>query len=397
LKQYKRFLSIGKDSKDKLKRDRKIEFEQNMEELFVLKKHMYQIMDCTDDMLAFVDLDFKYRTVNNAYIKTFQIEYNDIVGKHVKEMVGDEYFYSFVKPNLEKVFNGEIFKYETWVDLPKMGREYLFVSYKPSVMKNGRINGAIITATNLTETKRQLEEKELQQKLLLQQAKMANIGEMIAFISHQWRQPLQIVSAYMLRIRLIAEKLNQSERLNVTEYIDKAEATLEQLSEMIDGLYEFYNNSEHKEPVNIKKTLERAIGIVYYRVQSKNIAINININGSLATVCRKNDFLHILLVLINNAIDALMEINNDRVLNIDTKEYKDKIELVFADNAGGIDEAIALNIFNPGFTTKKTGEGYGLYFSKKIAEESMGAEILFRPNDIGGSTFIVILPTMRKA
>ncbi len=122
--------------------------------------HYKQIISSTPDMISLVDRDYVYQVVNDAYLKNYQKQRDELLGKTVREVVGVEIFERISKPNLERAFCGETVCVEDWLELPEMGRRYLAVTYHP-VNENGdppehvAINVRDITSLKLAEADRQ--------------------------------------------------------------------------------------------------------------------------------------------------------------------------------------------------------------------------------------------------
>lgn len=119
-----------------------------------------QIISSTPDMISLVDRDLVYRVVNDAYLKIYKKQREELIGKPVREVIGDENYQRISKPNLAKAFAGETVWIEDWLDLPEMGRRYMAITYHP-VGENGcppeyvAINVRDITSLKQAEADRQ--------------------------------------------------------------------------------------------------------------------------------------------------------------------------------------------------------------------------------------------------
>ncbi len=230
-------------------------------------------------------------------------------------------------------------------------------------------------------------------KIIAQQAKMAEMGEMIGSIAHQWRQPLNAINA-------AAMKLNFSSHLNIleNEEIQTKTKFIEQqsvkMSETITDFMNFFKPSTKKEDFLIINIYQKIFDFLEPQLTNHNIKLTL-INGTDTTIYGfKNEFEHILLNLINNARDAFK--NNDcdnKNISISIDEYKETTVLKVTDNAGGIPVEILNKIFNPYFTTKAQGEGtgIGLYMTKVIIEKHFHGSINVT-NDEDGAIFTLYFP-----
>ncbi|MCH9812675.1 MAG: sensor histidine kinase, partial [Epsilonproteobacteria bacterium] len=224
------------------------------------------------------------------------------------------------------------------------------------------------------------EEKEAQQSLLLQQSRLASMGEMVASIAHQWRQPLTHLSYIFMNI-----KKNSNDPKVIENKLEEANTQLRYMSKTIDDFRNFYNPSKHKERYDIAHTCENAKAITYHALKNANINITITASQTFTFYGNKNEFEQVILNIINNARDALIarEIQNPSIkINID------KPTVTISDNAGGVEKRYQAKIFEPYFSTKERSDGIGLYIAKTIIEKEMGG-ILTLKNQNRGSQFII--------
>lgn len=250
----------------------------------------------------------------------------------------------------------------------------------------------------LVELNRGLEEKveegiqkyKQQQQLLIQQSKMASMGEMIGIIAHQWRQPLNAISIIIEDIVDAYEHEdlnNEYMEANRTRVIEQVQF----MNKTITNFRNFYQPNKEKEDFEVAECLDKALLIMKNQIQRHGIRLDID-QESVSVFAVQNELEQVLLGLINNAIDALVSNKvKEPVIRVSIKNEGEQVRLVISDNAGGITDSIMEKIFNPYFTTKGThGTGIGLYMSRLIIEESMQGEISVH-NTSGGAEFIIIL------
>lgn len=111
--------------------------------------------------VSFVDRAYRYRTVNEAYSDIFGMKIDEIVGKTVRDLCGDDIFETEIQPQLDRALAGETVNYQVWVDFPKAGRRYMDMHYAPFIQSDGEIAGVVSHASDLTE--RQRSEEALQE------------------------------------------------------------------------------------------------------------------------------------------------------------------------------------------------------------------------------------------
>ena len=249
------------------------------------------------------------------------------------------------------------------------------------------------TEHRLEVQKNALEEKEKNEQLLLQQSKLAMLGEMIGNIAHQWRQPLMQLSAILMYL----DAYNEKGKLTSDKLLCKIKdgnSIIDFMSKTIEDFRNYYKPEKQKEKFFIKDSIDSALFIVNSALRHANIKVNTNYsNENLALVSFKNEFSQALLNIITNAKDVLIlrAVENPSI-DINVIKNSDYIEISVLDNAGGIEEEIIDKIFDPYFTTKhqSQGTGIGLYMTKMIVENNMDGNIKIE-NSNSGAKFIIKL------
>jgi len=238
-------------------------------------------------------------------------------------------------------------------------------------------------------------EQQEQEKLFIRQSKLASMGEMIALIAHQWRQPLSAINGVVLNMDMDYRKQTMDrERFN--NYLDEIEQTTTFLSKTINDFTDFF--AKNKEPHRFKvslvikqaKRLSLKGSACHLEVIYKN-AEEVEINGYASELVQS------LLVLLNNAIYVCQKnLSHTKEGKIFIHVAKENKEVVISveDNGGGIAEKDMKKIFNPYFTTKEkqNGTGLGLYILRLIVEESMNGKISV-VNTQEGAMFTIRIPT----
>ena len=225
-------------------------------------------------------------------------------------------------------------------------------------------------------------------KQLLEQSRLAQMGEMIGMIAHQWRQPINAISATGIAINMKAQmgKLDEESAISLAM---KIEELTQHLSKTIDDFRDFFKPTKEKQSTTYADLVSETLGIVGVSVRNKNITITTEIESDVVFTTYKNELKQVLLNLIKNAEDVLLEKKIESAsIKIEAKENS----LIVRDNAGGIPEDIIKKVFDPYFSTKShNGTGLGLYMSKTIVEQHCGGTLSVT-NDAEGAVFSVVLP-----
>lgn len=231
-------------------------------------------------------------------------------------------------------------------------------------------------------------------KQMLQQSRLAQMGEMISMIAHQWRQPLSTISSASMALSLKA-KLDMADNDLILETTDKVSKSSQHLSRTIDDFRDFFKSNKERREASLEEIVEGVLNIVQVSIENKNIKIitEFNCNEKFSTC--PNEIKQVVLNLIKNAEDILLEKEvKEPYIKISTFKQDNKYIMEVSDNGGGVPEDIIENIFDPYFSTKtkKDGTGLGLYMSKTIVEEHCHGELSVS-NSKNGAIFRVTLET----
>jgi len=223
---------------------------------------------------------------------------------------------------------------------------------------------------------------------MLQQSRLAQMGEMISMIAHQWRQPLSAISSISASLEVQAQ-LNTLENSTVIELSENISKYSQHLSSTIDDFREFFKSHKEKKETSYTELIESALGIIGISITNKNITLTKELHSTALFFTYPNEIKQVILNLLKNTEDILIEKNipNPKI----TIQTYDNILLV-KDNGGGVPEEIIDKIFDPYFSTKtqKDGTGLGLYMSKIIIEKHCGGTLSVS-NDEEGAVFKIEL------
>ena len=213
------------------------------------------------------------------------------------------------------------------------------------------------------------------ENMLIQQSKMAQSGEMIENITHQFRQPLNNISYIFINIKKRFENNTLDEKYFQKKSI-QADEQLQFLSTTIDHFKEFYTSSKEKENFSIKEALNSSITVLSAALKKRNISLDIqyNINDDIIILGIKNELSQIFLAILSNAADALKDIETPNIkILIDANDAE--IMISISNNGKHIEKRNLNKIFEPYFSTKKEGSGIGLYLSKLIITRSFDGSL----------------------
>jgi len=227
---------------------------------------------------------------------------------------------------------------------------------------------------------------------LLRQSRLAQMGEMISMIAHQWRQPLSAISSAAAGLKVKA-KLHNVEKDTVIEISNRILYSSQYLSSTINDFRDFYKINKESKECSFNEILEGVLNIIGPQIKNRGIELNLNLQTDEKIRTYPNEVKQVVMNLLKNAEDVLLiEKIVNPVIKIETYKKDDRFILEVTDNGGGIDKAIMNKIFDPYFSTKKErdGTGLGLYMSKTIIENHCNGKLSVYNNQ-DGATFKIEL------
>ncbi len=206
---------------------------------------------------------------------------------------------------------------------------------------------------------------------MLAQSRLAQMGEMLSMIAHQWKQPLSSITATTGAMSLHMQLDTCDEKL-LEEKIEHINTYTQYLSSTINDFRDFFKPDKDKKDTNLNNIVHASLQIIGSSLKADGVKV-LNDLSSVNTIhSYPNELQQVLLNLLKNAKDAYIQkgIHNADI-EIKTYDDGDKVILEVCDSAGGINQEDMPHIFNPYYTTKEDhdGTGLGLYMSKLIIEE----------------------------
>jgi len=271
-----------------------------------------------------------------------------------------------------------------WTGEDHLPREWEVSAY-PIPGKQANSARAVLVWQNKTEERR-LESS------LMQAGKLAAIGQLAAGVAHEINNPLTAINANAQMLKMIMPVEDEN-----FESVDLIARAGERAAKVVRGLLDFARQEQYSfTEGRVDESLQEALDLVNYQLQSAKINVTKEIDGSLPKVIASWEHMKsVWLNLLLNARDALLHINDNRQLNITARLDKDgqSVQVLLYDNGKGMTSAETLHVFEPFYTTKGPGQGTGLGLATchRIIEQH-GGEISIASKMGEGTTFIVSLP-----
>ncbi|NQY19752.1 MAG: PAS domain-containing protein [Campylobacteraceae bacterium] len=367
----------------------------NIQRRKVLEKDLQNIvrfdkvlLNTIPSALYYKNTDGKLIGCNQAFADLFGMDKKDVVGKTAHNF----FPYDVAKKNEEN--DQKLFKtrgrdtYELTIHFSNSSMKHIILNKAVFLNTDGSIGGIVCVMDDITER--------LQQKqFLIQQGKLAEMGDMIAAIAHQWNEPLVELSAQVQDIQT-SYLLDELGGVEMNTFVNDSMVQIKYMSKTLSDFRNFLKPSTKRTLFSIKKSFDEIFEIVGKQLFYSNIntEINyINTDSELLLYGYENEFKQVLLNLINNSKTKIVDKkSNDKfkiTINIKANDKYNIIEII--DNGGEIDKKIMHSIFEPYFTTKKEGTGFGLYMAKVIIEDKMLGYINVH-NENGLVVFTIKIP-----
>lgn len=240
--------------------------------------------------------------------------------------------------------------------------------------------------------KQEVEKNKQQQLLMLQQSRLAQMGEMISMIAHQWRQPLNNLAIINQTIAFKYERGKLDDNL-MNDFNKNSNKQIQGMSKTIDDFRNFFKPEKVKKEYCVNKVVRNTIAMLSPSFSQYELCISFEETKKIYSNGFPNELGQALINIINNAKDALIDNNiKDKKIEISLAVEAHKIIISISDNAGGIPIEIIDRIFEPYFSTKedKNGTGLGLYMAKLIIDEHLNGKVTVS-NTNSGANFNICL------
>lgn len=229
---------------------------------------------------------------------------------------------------------------------------------------------------------------------MLEQSRLAQMGEMLSMIAHQWRQPLASIAATTGSMTLHMQQLEGCNENYLENNIGKINTYVQYLSTTITDFRNFFKPDKAKSMTSLHEIVNHSMQIIGSLLESEGIKTEMFLESKTEFNSYPNELQQVVINLLKNAKDVLREkkTNSPGIL-IKTMTLDNEVQLSISDNAGGVPEESFSYIFDPYFTTKEKsdGTGLGLYMSKLIVEEHCSGRLEVQNLD-EGACFTLALP-----
>lgn len=373
------------------------------EQRLVENEHFLKtIADAMPGMVGYWTKDLLCTFANPKYLESFDRTAEQIRGRHMLELMGDEQFRAN-EPHVLGVLAGEPQRFERRLIEHEGNSSYAWAHYIPD-LTNGRVNGFFVLVSDITELKQaqvQLEELNLALEERTRQAEQANSAksEFLANMSHEIRTPMNAIMG--LSHLVLGTTLDAKQRDYITRIQESSQLLLGLLNDILDiSRVEAGKLQLEHADFDLRRVVDHVAGIVTERATEKGLVIQFDVPEAIPTRL-VGDSLRLRQVLINLTNNAV-KFTESGSISVSVRLHgqgERHLLLKFAVQDTGIgiaDEALSrlflsFSQADSSTTRRFGGSGLGLVISKRLVE-LMGGEISVESVLGKGSTFTFTLP-----
>ena len=230
------------------------------------------------------------------------------------------------------------------------------------------------------------------QKVMIQQSRHAQMGEVISMIAHQWRQPLNNLSL-IIQDAVFQYKVDKLDKNVIATLSKESSKQIRQMSNTIKDFRTFFQPDNVSVEYDINRSIIDAVSIVRPILDAQKVSLDIQSEDGIYIVGFPTELGQGIVNIIMNAKDALMEKNiENKSIKLSLSLVENNAIIIVKDNGQGIPLEIIDKVFDPYFSTKasSSGTGLGLYMTKIIVEEHMNGKLNISNSDDGVIVRIVI-------
>jgi len=309
---------------------------------------------------------------NMKFCELIQVPYEELIGKKLSDFFHRTFYSTAIIGYLNDFSLGKLEDSQIAMKDKNENKKIYFLN------QTTYEQGIVTIFTDITKEKEIELEKIKHTQYMIQQSKLAEIGEIFSSIAHQWKAPL-------VEITSLAQDMffsgNTSEKEEDSYHINNIMIQAKYMTNTINDFQDFIMPSKQKTVFDVHETIKSMLNIVRHNMKYNyiDITVKVNENDVLKVYGYENEFMQAILNIINNAKDALLN-NNEKNRKIVIKLHK-KLNVAIIDimdNGYGIPKEASDKIFLQYFSTKEQGHGIGLYMTKLIIQDKLEGQIKYK-------------------
>ena len=237
---------------------------------------------------------------------------------------------------------------------------------------------------------REVTERSQLEQQLFQAEKLSGLGQMMSGVAHEVINPLTVIICQS-EMALLDPEVSQNVRSRLERTISEGQRAARLLRSFLNLARQGANE---KQPFDLNEIIRNMVELRRGDFVGGQVQVELNLAAQLPPIVANLDQVQqILIILINNALQAMGECEQVKKIGLATEAKAGLVQLSVEDSGPGIPEHLQTKVFEPFFTTKPAGVGTGLGLSlaRSFLVEHQG-RILYRPSKLGGASFVVELP-----
>ena len=348
------------------------------------------LVDTIPNPIYYTNIKGEYIGLNKAFAHLYDVSKEEVLGKTTFDFFPKDWAQERYEHDRELLKNKGTTTFESMLHIA--GKRPKLFNFNKAVytLFDGTTGGIVCVMDDITERLQQ-------RQFLIQQAKLTEMGEMIAAIAHQWNEPLVELSAITQDMEFCFNT-GDMDSAKMKLFVKDAMIHIQYMSQTLKDFRNFLKPSTKKTLFCAKKALKEILDIIGRQIFYAHITLNVHYSkpkGVFPIYGYENEFKQVLINIINNAKNKMIKNAKGQVIDIFIEEKEGQTKIVVSDDGGKIPEKIIKFIFDPYFTTNKEGTGLGLYMAKIIIEEKMGGS-LSAHNENNHALFTILAPSVMK-
>lgn len=251
-------------------------------------------------------------------------------------------------------------------------------------------HGTLLKLGKMVKAKKEIEDKNM---MILQQARLAGMGEILSQIAHHWRQPLNVLALNVQEVKMVKDEGELTNEF-IDEFVERSSEVIQSMSSTINTFYGFSNQTKGSTEFNVKEAVQSSLALCGQLLSENRISYELHIDDTLTAHNDRYSFQQALHNIITNSIESIMEKEEVQGRISITADYDSKasLRIDIADNGGGIVVEPIERIYEPYYTTKgpQSGKGLGLYVTRMIVQRHLNGTISSSAGREGLLTSLVI-------
>lgn len=366
---------------------------------------LQRIVDKISDSYIVLNENNEISDFNKTFIKTFNKD-TSIRGKNFSGIFEDEDLINKIRTNIEKVKNNnKIENFELYIAYIK---KYFNIEIT-SIIVDNEFLGILVLFKDVTQHIKDMKSLEDNQDLLIEQERLASLGQMIGGIAHNLKTPIMSISGAAEGLSdLIKEydisiddpEVNSNDHHEIAkdmqEWVEKIKTHTEYMSDIISAVkgQAVALSNEDRVSFTVLELVKRVDILMKHELKNAIIYLNISMKADEKLEIKGD--VNSLVQIINNMISNSIQAYNgtpEQTIDMIVETQNNKLLITIKDYAGGLPEKVQKKLFKEMITTKgKNGTGLGLYMSYSTIKARFGGNITYKTEQGKGTEFTISLP-----